>query len=87
MKVIKPSPDDGHIPQKNPFTNIMTHSANTSTLKSEPPAAHYYESTVHDIASDTELSKPENSSTAFVRGNTRTLVQQNITKSFIKHFE
>jgi hypothetical protein len=69
-KVIKPSPDDLHIQQKNLFTDIMTSNADTGTLKSKPPAAHYYVSTVHDIVSDTAHSNPENSSPVFVRANT-----------------
>ena len=39
----------------------MTSSADTFTPKSKPPAAHYV-STVHDIASDTAHSNPQNSS-------------------------
>ena len=35
---MKPSPDDLYIPQKNLFTDIMTSSADTSTLKSKLPA-------------------------------------------------
>jgi hypothetical protein len=65
----------------------MTDRVHTATPKSKPPAAHYYVSTVHDIASDTAHSKPENSSTVFERGNTTTSIQLNLTKSFIKHFE
>jgi hypothetical protein len=65
----------------------MTISTDTSNPKSKPPAAHYYLSTVHDIASDTVLSNPENSSNVFVRGNKLTSIQMKLTKSFIKHFE
>jgi len=65
----------------------MTNSADTATPKSKPPAAHYYLSAVHDIASDTAHSNPEKSSTVFVRGNTLNSTQLNLTKSFIKHFE
>jgi hypothetical protein len=52
----------------------MTSSADTATPKSKPPAAHHYVSTVRDIVSDTAHSKPENSSTVFVRGNTLTSI-------------
>jgi hypothetical protein len=78
---------DWHILQKNLFTDIMTSSADTFTPKSQPPAAHYYVSTVHDIASDSEHSIRENSCPVFVRQNTLTSIQLELTKSFIKHFE
>ena len=70
----------------------LTHTAKEPVHRHYDPAVlthqnHHYVSTVHDIASDTAHSNPENSSPVFLRGNTLISIQLKLTKSFIKHFK
>jgi hypothetical protein len=67
--------------QKNLFTDIMTNSVHIATPKSKQQAAHYV-SIVHDIASDTAHTNPENSNSVFVRGNTLTSIQLKLSKLY-----